>query len=157
MENGRQLSTLQNGDNVVNYAYNSNGICTSKTVNGVRTDYTLNNTTIVAETTNGKTTWYDYASGMPVGFTTDEQSYYYKKNAQGDIVAILDSNGVEPSSHTYDAWGNITSVSGDEQLAVPILSVIEVTIRIVESGFFYLQSRYYDSAVGSFLKLIQLK
>lgn len=89
-----------------------------KTVNGVKTDYTLNGTTIIAETTNGKTTWYDYdTSGMPVGFSTDEQSYYYKKNAQGDIVAILDGDGVELASYVYDAWGNIIAVSGDEQLA----------------------------------------
>jgi len=151
-KNGRQLSTLQNGDNVVNYTYNSNGIRTSKAVNGVRTDYTLNNTTIVAETTNGKTTWYDYdASGMPIGFTTDEQSYYYKKNAQGDIVAILDSNGVELASYTYDAWGNVTSVSGDEDLAENNPFRYRGYYQDSESGFFYLQSRYYDGVVGRFL------
>ncbi|NLJ15779.1 MAG: hypothetical protein GX346_01440 [Clostridiales bacterium] len=88
---------------------------------------------------------------MPVGFTTDEQSYYYKKNAQGDIVAILDSNGVELASYTYDAWGNITSVSGDEQLAESNPFRYRGYYQDSESGFFYLQSRYYDSIVGRFL------
>ena len=88
---------------------------------------------------------------MPVGFTVDEQSYYYKKNAQGDIVAILDSEGVELASYTYDACGNITTVSGDEQLAENNPFRYRGYYQDSESGFFYLQSRYYDSSVGRFL------
>ena len=88
---------------------------------------------------------------MPVGFTVDEQSYYYKKNAQGDIVAILDSEGVELASYTYDACGNITTVSGDKQLAESNPFRYRGYYQDNESGFFYLQSRYYDGVVGRFL------
>ena len=88
---------------------------------------------------------------MPVGFTVDEQSYYYKKNAQGDIVAIIDGDGVEVAGYTYDAWGNVTSISGDEQLAENNPFRYRGYYQDNESGFFYLQSRYYDSIVGRFL------
>ena len=86
---------------------------------------------------------------MPVGFTVDEQSYYYKKNAQGDIVAILDGEGVELASYTYDACGNITTVSGDEQLAENNPFRYRGYYQIVRVGL-YLQSRYYDGVVVVF-------
>ncbi|NLJ15777.1 MAG: RHS repeat-associated core domain-containing protein [Clostridiales bacterium] len=51
----------------------------------------------------------------------------------------------------YDAWGNITSVSGDEQLAESNPFRYRGYYQDSESGFFYLQSRYYDGVVGRFL------
>ena len=34
------------------------------------------------------------------------KDYYYKKNAQGDIIGIYDETGREIARYYYDAWGN---------------------------------------------------
>lgn len=151
-QNGRQLASLQNDGIEIKYTYDASGIRTSKTINGTKTDYKLNGSTIVAETTKDKTTWYDYdASGMPVGFTTEEASYYYKKNAQGDIVAILDSDGNEVAGYSYDAWGNITHISGDEEIAKLNPFRYRGYYQDDETGLFYVGSRYYDPEIGRFI------
>ena len=33
--------------------------------------------------------------------------FYYVKNLQGDIVKILDKDGISYASYVYDSWGNI--------------------------------------------------
>jgi len=33
----------------------------------------------------------------------------YKKNLQGDVTAIVDSNGALKIGYKYDAWGNAAS------------------------------------------------
>ena len=93
---GKQLVTASNNENSFSFEYNADGIRTSKTVNGVRTDYYLNGTNIVAEVTGGNVTVYIYdASGFVIGMQYHASSYeegvfdsfWFEKNAQGDIVA----------------------------------------------------------------------
>ena len=143
---GRQLSSLQKNGNVVNYAYNSDGIRTSKTVNGIETTFQLDGTKIVSETTNGNIKWYIYdENDSIIGFEYNAQAYYFEKNAQGDVVRIFDAGGNLVSEYFYDAWGNIATVLGNQEIAN------ENPFRYNESGFYYLQSRYYDSFTGRFL------
>ena len=52
------------------------------------------------------------ASGRPASVTYDGTVYFYTTNLQGDIVAILDSNGNTAVSYTYNAWGYILTTSG---------------------------------------------
>ena len=53
----------------MSFTYNSDGIRTSKTVNGVTTTYYLDGSKIVGEETNGNITLYLYDSlGLPIGF-----------------------------------------------------------------------------------------
>ena len=52
---------------------------------------------------------------QPVGFTVnDSASYFYVKNLQGDVRAIVDKTGAEKVSYVYDAYGQIVSMTGDE-------------------------------------------
>lgn len=149
---GRQLSSLQKNGNVVNYTYNSDGIRTSKTVNGAETTYQLEGTKIVSETTNGNIKWYIYdENDSIIGFEYNEQAYYFEKNAQGDVVRIFDADGNFVSEYFYDAWGNIASVSGNQEIADANPFRYRGYYYDNESGFYYLQSRYYDSFTGRFL------
>ena len=54
---------------------------------------------------------------------------------------------------TYDAWGNILTVSGS--MSETLGEVNPLTYRGYvydhETGLYYLQSRYYDPEVGRFL------
>ncbi len=87
---------------------------------------------------------------QPAGFTLNGVTYSYIKNLQGDVLKVLDSSGAEVVSYTYDPWG-VPTATGDETL----ISLNPCTYRGYyydqETGFYYLQSRYYDPAVGRFL------
>ena len=51
--------------------------------------------------------FFNYGGEGVIGFTYEGiGEYYYKKNILGDIIAILDENGVEIVKYIYDAWGN---------------------------------------------------
>ncbi len=36
--------------------------------------------------------------------------YYFVKNAEGDVTAIIDENGQIKVKYTYDAWGKTITV-----------------------------------------------
>ena len=40
--------------------------------------------------------------------------YFYKRNIQGDIIGILDRNGVEVVTYLYDTWGKLISTTGSK-------------------------------------------
>ena len=150
--NGRQLSTLQQNGNVIEYTYDNDGIRTSKTVNGVKTTYQLDGTKIVSETTNGEIKWYIYdENDSIIGFEYNGQAYYFEKNAQGDVVRIFDAYGNFVSEYFYDAWGNISSITGNKEIAYANPFRYRGYYYDNESSLYYLQSRYYDSFTGRFL------
>ena len=97
---GRKLTAAVNANTDISYTYNHNGIRTSKTVNGTTTYYEVdenNNVVKQYELVNDAETnviefVYD-SSNSPIYFTYNNATYYYEKNLQGDIVAILDGSG----------------------------------------------------------------
>ena len=88
-EKGRQLKCFDNNT----YTYNANGIRTSKTVNGVKHEYTLDGTKILRETWNGNTLipLYDNEDSV-CGIVHNDIPYYFIKNLQGDVIAIVDKD-----------------------------------------------------------------
>ncbi|MDD6263314.1 MAG: hypothetical protein PUA83_09575 [Clostridiales bacterium] len=38
--------------------------------------------------------------------------YYYVKNAQGDVIGLVNGSGAVAAEYAYDAWENILSISG---------------------------------------------
>ena len=84
-------------------------------------------------------------------FHNRSTKYYYLKNVQGDITAIYDEAGNLKAEYEYDAWGNhvVTLDVGG------IGSLNPFRYRSYyfdeETGLYYLQSRYYDPAVGRFI------
>ena len=95
-------------------------------------------------------------SGLRVG----NSEYYYYRNGQGDIIGIIDSTGSIAAKYSYDAWGTpiaITDGAGNNVSgnAAHIANINPFRYRgyfyDVETGLYYLQSRYYDPQVGRFL------
>ena len=78
-------------------------------------------------------------------FTT----YYYVLNLQGDVVKLIDQDGAEAAAYAYDAWGNILSQSGSMADRNPLR--YRGYYYDSETGFYYLQSRYYDPATRRFI------
>ena len=57
---------------------------------------------------NGSVVAVDYSTDNGSNFTT----YYYLRNAQNDIVKIIDSTGTTVVEYIYDSWGKALSVTG---------------------------------------------
>ena len=168
---GRQLSqvTLTN-NNFISYEYNHNGFRTKKVTEEAETKYEWDEDKLLRETVTYKQTndkvdiWYLYnADEKIIGF---EYSYlnftndivtarvYYEKNLQGDVIGLLDARESEIASYAYDAWGNITNQTYVEGNEIPYnLNHILYRgyYRDNETGFYYLQSRYYDAEISRFI------
>ena len=80
-------------------------------------------------------------------------------NLQGDVIALLDENYDVVVKYTYDTWGKVLSVTDANGTLITDTSHIghRNPIRYrgyyydIETGLYYLQSRYYDPEVGRFI------
>ena len=67
------------------------------------------------------------------------------------MVKILTSGGATAAWYEYDAWGNVVSVGGNADIA----NLNPIRYRgyyyDAETGFYYLNSRYYDPEVCRFI------
>ena len=86
-------------------------------------------------------------SGRPFAFNYSvdggiASTYYYILNLQGDVVQIIDANGVMQAEYIYSPWGEVISAEGDLAEVNPLR--YRGYYYDSETGFYYLQSRYYD-------------
>ena len=52
-----------------------------------------------------KTLWYRYdSSGNVIALTHESEIYMYLRNAQNDIIGLLDKDGKAVVRYTYDSW-----------------------------------------------------
>jgi RHS repeat-associated protein len=150
----RQLASYSKNGTTIQYTYNDEGIRTSKTVNGVRTDYYLNGTQVIAEVTNGSSIDYRYdGNGKLIALRWNGNEYYYVTNIQGDVIGLIDGNGASVVEYSYDAWGHLTAVSGSMSNTLGVINPIRFKgYRIdIETNLFYLQNRYYNASVNRFI------
>ena len=155
---GRRLTGVTKGTDTISYTYDAEGLRTSKTVNGTTTDYYWLEGVLQGQKTGNEHIIFLYdengtAYGMLVNDNGTESYYYYLFNLQGDIVGIMDSTGTTVVEYTYDAWGQLLSTTGT--LADTIGQKNPLRYRgyyyDTETGFYYLQSRYYDPEVQRFI------
>ena len=90
-------------------------------------------------------------NGDAFGFNYNGEEYYYIKNVQNDIVAIADKNGTVVANYYYDAWGNVTQITGNTALAQTNPLRYRSYYYDSETGYYHLKSRYYSPEVGRFL------
>ena len=92
-------------------------------------------------------------SGKPFAMidqlSAQPKTYYYVLNLQGDVVKLVTESGAVAASYEYDAWGNILASSGSMAEKNPLR--YRGYYYDVETGFYYLQSRYYDPATRRFI------
>ena len=89
------------------------------------------------------------ANGAPLTLVTGGKVYYYLTNLQGDVMSIESSDGTPVASYCYDAWGKILACDG----ALAELNPLRYRGYVYdqETGFYYLQSRYYDPIICRFV------
>lgn len=152
---GRRLKSYDTVDGLIEYTYDVNGIRTSKTRNGVTYNFIYDGNNLVAEQrTDGSVTqniYYLYGVDGIVGFRYNEQTYLYRKNVQGDVTHIYTEDGEQVGHYTYDAWGNAQILQDKNGIAELNPFRYRSYYFDEETGFYYLQTRYYDSELGRFI------
>ena len=66
------------------------------------------------------------------------------------MVRILDAQGNAVVKYAYDPWG-VPTIEGDKDLAAINPCSYRGYYYDEETGYYYLQSRYYDPAIGRFI------
>ena len=159
-KNGRELATLSKDGVSTTYQYDGNSIRTKKTVGGVTTEYYLNGDTMMAEKKGSNLITYLFdENGDRYGFLYNSTPYYYVYNGQGDVIRLVNASGSVVAKYEYNAWGKmlaVTNASGTVQTSSTFIGNIN-PIRYrgyyydAETGFYYLQSRYYDPETCRFI------
>ncbi len=135
---------------------------------GVRSSKTVGSTTYKYDTLSGKVMRQSWGSNV-IDFVYDENNqpfamryngtvYYYVLNVQGDVIGLLNANGAIAAKYTYDPWGKVTvqSSNGTANTSSAFIGNIN-PLRYrgyyydTDTGLYYLQSRYYDPAIGRFI------
>ena len=90
--------------------------------------------------------------------TFNGTAYAYLYNLQGDVIALIDSNGKKVVEYKYDAWGRILSKTGTMASTLGTLNPFRYRGYVYdeETGLYYLRSRYYNPEWARFLNADQL-
>jgi len=71
---------------------------------------------------------------------------------QGDVIELVDINGITVAKYKYDAWGNVIDQYNS---ALGIANINPFRYRgyyfDTETGYYYLQSRYYNPEIARFI------
>ena len=147
---GRKLATAKVGNTNISYTYDMAGVRSSKTVGSTTYKYTTLSGLVTRQTGGNATIDFVYdESNQPLAMKYNGKVYYYVLNAQGDVVRIVDGSRNVVASYSYDPWGKLLSSSGTLANVNPLRYRGYYYDR--ETGFYYLQSRYYDPAIGRFI------
>ena len=94
------------------------------------------------------------AQGTPYSLTytngtASPATYYYVTNLQGDVTYLINSGGTKVASYSYDPYGQIQQTTGSMAQINPLR--YRGYYYDSETGFYYLQSRYYDPQTCRFI------
>jgi len=145
------------------YTYNADGLRTSKS--GDRnTEYFIVDGEYIGEITtiNGTEYVISYVydeSGSPAGINVNGGAYFFVKNLQGDVTAIVSYNGTVICKYYYDAYGypiyvkdaNGANITSENHIALLNPFRYRGYMYDEETCFYYLRTRYYDPYIGRFL------
>ncbi len=176
---GRQLQTVNVGanttdttdDKTLSFTYGADGLRGTKTVttggNTVKSEYYYLNGLLAYEKRGTEELYFFYDSMGHLTsirhFTNNANDnryiYYVTTNSMGDVIGIYNSAGELKASYEYDAWGNVIAITDASGNAITdethIAHINPIRYRgyyyDTETKLYYLQSRYYDPAIGRFI------
>jgi RHS repeat-associated protein len=118
------------------------------------TNYYYNGSVLIGMQRGTAKELYSYdASGNVVSVNHNGTEYYYLRNAQGDIVKLIDASGATVVEYTYDTWGKKVQTTGSLAGSLGLVQPFRYRGYVYdwETGLYYLQSRYYDPTTGRFI------
>ena len=147
---GRRLMIYDGGV----YGYDARGRRISK--NGVTFTYDSNGNII--KQSNGLVFMYDHTGVFAVQY--NNATYYYRKDIQGNIIALLDNTGTVVVKYKYDAWGkckvlDATGAEITDNTHIGILNPFRYRSYYFDHGIglYFLKTRYYDPEIGRFMTI----
>ncbi len=108
----------------------------------------------VVKQSNGLEFFYDNTGVAGVKY--NNETFVYRKNVQGDVVAILDTTGKIVVKYTYDAWGNhAEEVLDSTRATLAALNPFRYRSYYYDTDteLYYLNTRYYDPELGRFITI----
>ena len=157
-QEGRKLAMMSKSDATWTFTYDGNGMRTSRTSGSVTYNYTYNGSLLthmsyVTSYGTKELHFYYDATGRPLSFTFEGETYYYVLNLQGDVVAILDSSAEMVVGYIYDAWGRLIKTTDDSDPVLVSYNPLRYRGYVYdrETELYYLQSRYYNLEIGRFI------
>lgn len=165
-QRGELKSVKKDNQEAFKYYYDANGIRNKKIVNGVETKFVVVGTkilkSIIKVGNEERTIKYKYVLDKLEGFvyTKDgiSKEYRYERNIFGDITRLYNSEGSIEATYVYDAYGRVKVINsiGEEDTNIEFIGNIN-PFRYrgyyfdIETGLYYLNSRYYDPELGRFI------
>ena len=142
------------------FVYDGDGNRVKKTPQeGTATEYFYADGTLYKEKFGVDTIlYYRDEDGEICSFMLNYSPYILRKNAQGDVIALCDSNGAVVARYVYDAWGNhkVLNPDGTENTSAGFIGNIN-PIRYrgyyfdKDFGLYWLKTRFYDPQTGRFI------
>ena len=133
-------------------------------MSGVTTTYALSGSTVLSQTTGNETLFFYYdvnGNLAQIGYkngTAAEIIYFVTHNLQGDVTAIYKaSDSTLVGTYSYDPWGRLLAVTPASSASDPNGILTKNPFRYrgyyydAETGFYYLNSRYYDPVTCRFI------
>lgn len=158
-KNGK-ISEITSPNGNIKYNYDDKGNRISKSVNGIVTKFNFTKKEAFQTVDDKVFRWYLSNEKSNKHFSFDGKDYSYICNAQGDIIAIADDKDRLVANYTYDTWGQLLSIHDENGKDITndlnhIGNINPLRYRGYyydsETGFYYLNSRYYDPKIGRFL------
>ena len=154
-QGANQLISASSSGKSLSFTYDVNGLRTSKTYNGTKYQYAYAGDRLLWQSWSGNEMFFFYdEQGAPFAFRHVSSSGtvtvgYYFLNGQGDVVQIENASGTVLATYSYDPWGKPISSTGTFASINPLR--YRGYYYDTETGFYYLQSRYYDPAISRFI------
>lgn len=153
-EKARELGSITKSGVTTTYQYTASGIRLEKDTAGVKTQFYLNGSQIMTQISGiDRFDFYYDEAGLLFGFRYNAKDYYYIRNIQNDIIGIVDAEGNVVVNYCYDTWGKLISITGTDKDTVGLKNPFRYRgyYYDLETGFYYLNSRYYDPETGRFI------
>lgn len=143
--------TALSGSATATYTYDGDGLRATKASAGTTTSFTWDARGKIPELLSDGTTDYVYGpTGTPFEqFTSGGANRtYYFSDAHGSTTELMNQAGAVTGTYSYSPWGAVSSHTG---AATPVQ--FSGAYADAESGFLYLQARYYDPATALFISV----
>ena len=95
-----------------------------------------------------------YDNSGVIGLKYNNSQYFYRRDCQGNIIAVIDNAGNVVVEYKYDAWGNHEAeVASEGYVTLANLNPFRYRGYYYDSetDLYFLQTRYYDPVVGRFI------
>ncbi len=146
-----EMTTATINSTATSYAYGSDGLRTSKTQGAATTDFSWDDSGGVPQLIQDGDTFFVYGpDGKPTEAISPTGTCFVHTDATGSVASTTAGSGANAgqviSTRSYDPYGNVTAHTGD-----PISLGWQAQYQDPETGYYYLQHRYYDPTTTQFL------